>query len=174
MQSRLAPLAGWGQGWVKLWCDGNHNHICEQVNLYNNLFVNRTVAVRSGGVFYEKHIGTVFPSNLGGFQSDYNLFWSMGSAPSLGLSGYDANSLFTDPMITDNYELNTGSPAIDAGVDLRAIGVLGSSETFVDINNSIRPNSGGAYDIGAFEFGGTSGGPSTTQLPVPSNLRLVK
>jgi len=64
--------------------------------------------------------------------------------------GFDAHSfistaaaLFVDPA-TANYQLKTGSPAIDAGVNL-------SPDVVADINGLPRPQRT-AYDIGCYEM----------------------
>jgi hypothetical protein len=64
--------------------------------------------------------------------------------------GFDAHSfvstasaLFVDPA-TKNYQLKTGSPAIDAGVNL-------SPDVVADINGFPRPQRT-AYDIGCYEM----------------------
>jgi len=57
------------------------------------------------------------------------------------------NPLFVDSS-NNNFRLQSGSPAIDEGVDLSS--VFGFSS---DIDNAARP-SGSGWDIGAYEFGG--------------------
>ena len=50
---------------------------------------------------------------------------------------------------SDNYALGAGSPAMDAGVDLRSLGVT------ADYRGTARPQ-GSAFDIGAYEYGSTA------------------
>jgi gliding motility-associated-like protein len=77
-----------------------------------------------------------------------------------------ADAKFTNPSL-DDYSLQPGSPAINAGRDVNSFGV-----TF-DYNNVPRP-SGGAWDAGAFELSGnqkpvvTVGSNQTLTLPTNS------
>jgi len=57
-----------------------------------------------------------------------------------------SDAKFTNPAI-DDYSLLPGSPAINVGRDVAALGVT------TDFENKIRP-SGGGWEVGAFEFGG--------------------
>jgi hypothetical protein len=105
---------------------------------------------------------------------DYNLFWYIGSdRPRYklgdgyfnGLSewqvgtGKDIHSLFADPLLLDptyhgigfpttSFMLQTGSPAIDAGTNLVALGLILDTGGHDFFGNPI-PIS--AYDIGAYE-----------------------
>ncbi len=67
--------------------------------------------------------------------ADTNLFWNT-SDPITG-----SNAMLTDPLLTANYHLSEGSPALDAGLDVPWL--------TVDLEGNPRPS--GAYDIGAFE-----------------------
>jgi hypothetical protein len=72
---------------------------------------------------------------------------------------------FVNPAAYD-YHLLSGSPAIDGGIDMRAAGIT------YDRDNNVRPK-GVAFDLGAFEYQGTSssaptvnaGADKTTTLP---------
>lgn len=76
-----------------------------------------------------------------------------------------SNNLTTDPKFKDaphDFRLSAGSPAVDAGANL-----TGTVDT--DSDGISRPQ-GGAYDIGAFEYGTTR----SAALPsAPKKLRLV-
>lgn len=50
------------------------------------------------------------------------------------LSGKEAHSMFSDPLLTSQYKLKLGSPAIDAGIDVGY------------------PYQGTSPDMGAFEM----------------------
>ena len=63
----------------------------------------------------------------------------------------------------DGFHLQSNSPAIDAGVDLRASGMAD------DADRILRPQ-GPAWDIGAYEF--VSGVPDTTPPSAPRNFRI--
>jgi len=67
--------------------------------------------------------------------ADHNLFWNS-SDPIVG-----NNVIREDPLLTSDYHLNTGSPAVDAGLDIPWL--------TVDLEGNPRPP--GEYDIGAYE-----------------------
>lgn len=84
-------------------------------------------------------------------------------------TGQDAQSLYTNPLLnsptyhgngmpTTQFTLQSGSPAINAGVD---VGGMGTRDFF---GNAIPQ--GGAFDIGAHESGG---GPAPTATPTRTN-----
>ena len=94
------------------------------------------------------------------FTSDNNLLFNSGggnifffgeNVTSLAnwrtISGQDANSIAQDPLLNDNFDIPTGSPAKDAGVTL--------TDVTDDFRRLGRPQ-GTAYDIGAMEFGSLS------------------
>jgi hypothetical protein len=127
----------------------------------------------SRNIFANNIITSTFPWMVNGgsdFEFDYNLYWldgegdlffSFDQSYYLGfeeyqnLSGYDAHSIYADPMLNnpayhevgsteDAFTLLADSPAIDAGLDLE---MMGDSDFF---GNSIPK--GNAYDIGANEW----------------------
>lgn len=69
--------------------------------------------------------------------ADTNLFWN-GNDPVTG-----TNAILEDPLLTADYHLGSGSPAIDAGLTIPWLPV--------DLEGNARPN-GAAYDIGAYEY----------------------
>lgn len=75
-----------------------------------------------------------------------------------------SNNLTTDPKFVNaaakNFQLQSTSPAVNAGVNL--------AEVTIDFNGVTRPQ-GGAYDIGAYEY--VAGGGS--QPSAPSNLNIM-
>jgi parallel beta-helix repeat protein len=96
--------------------------------------------------------------NVSGFFSDYNVvvnhFSDDGGNTSISLAswqklGFDLHSIIATPAqlfvnpATGNYQLKTGSPAIDAGASL--------TDVPVDILGVKRPQ-GAAWDIGCYEF----------------------
>jgi hypothetical protein len=77
----------------------------------------------------------------------------------------------TDPRFVNaagaDFHLGSGSPAIDAGTTL--------AEVTTDLDLTARP-AGGAFDIGAYEAGGTTPPlkpPVAGKLPPPTNFRIV-
>jgi peroxiredoxin len=105
---------------------------------------------------------------------DYNLYWYIGAdSPNFKLdnlyydslnawqsgTGKDMHSLFADPLLNDptyhaagfpntSFTLQAGSPAINAGADLVALGLVPDMGTHDFFGNPIPV---GAYDIGAYE-----------------------
>jgi hypothetical protein len=69
--------------------------------------------------------------------ADTNLFWNT-SDPITG-----SNAILQDPLLTADYHLGSGSPAIDAGLTIPWL--------VVDLEGNPRPQ-GTKYDIGAFEI----------------------
>ncbi|HEU4413870.1 MAG TPA: choice-of-anchor D domain-containing protein [Candidatus Angelobacter sp.] len=90
-------------------------------------------------------------SSPANFSATHNLFFGDGAPPSFSSSSVSADPKFVD-AVNSNFQLQTGSPAIDAGAN------DGISR---DILQTPRPQ-GAAYDIGAYEFKG-----GTTQPPPP-------
>ena len=82
-------------------------------------------------------------SDLSGLTGSNNLFNGAGSGPSQLTSSVNADPQFVDPT-HDNYQLQSTSPAIDAGM---TTGIAN------DVLGVVRPQ-GSAYDIGAYEFTG--------------------
>lgn len=82
----------------------------------------------------------------------------------LGVGTNMANNLITNPRFVNptafDFNIQSGSPAIDAGVTLSLVQV--------DFKSTPRPQ-GGAYDIGAFEVGGST---DTVPPSPPKNVAL--
>lgn len=90
-----------------------------------------------------------------------NLCYGTGATcPSSLTASVSANPLFVNAT-ADDYRLQAGSPAVDKGV---------STGIGPDIVGTARPK-GAAYDIGAYEFGSTSGPTTSVNLtPTPTSL----
>jgi hypothetical protein len=92
--------------------------------------------------------------NIGGFTSGGNgVTYSGTSYGSLSAwhtaSGFDGNSITTNPNLDANYKLQAGSPAIGLGANLTSLGITGLDS---DKAGTSRPSSG-AWDAGAYEYG---------------------
>jgi parallel beta-helix repeat protein len=120
--------------------------------IYNNTTYNNR---RSGINLYTNASGTEVKNNIS-YASGSNFFdGGTGTAQSNNLFGTNPN--FVDPA-TNNFQLQAGSPAIDAGTSLPVV--------TIDFAGHVRPQ-GGAPDIGAYEYG-------QVQTPSPpSNLRIL-
>jgi hypothetical protein len=94
------------------------------VTMTNNLIVTHTVGLTN-----------THPASST-ISADTNLFWNT-SDPITG-----TNAILQDPLLTADYHLGSGSPAIDAGLTIPWL--------TVDLEGNSRPQ-GAKYDIGAFE-----------------------
>lgn len=115
-------------------------HPCHNWEVRNNIFSNNGSAINVAG------------GNLQNFTVSHNLFNSDGSSGSNAITG--------NPLFTSDYHLQSGSPAINAGISLSAV--------TQDVDCGTRPSSG--LDIGADEYGvsGTCSTASYTPPPSPS------
>lgn len=90
-------------------------------------------------------------NNLDGDDIGGTGFLSLSAYPYYDLSAYAATDVFTDPSNFD-FSLVSTSPIIDVGTDLSSSGVT------TDITGAIRT---GTWDIGAYEYGAGTSGPTT-------------
>jgi hypothetical protein len=101
--------------------------------------------------------------------SDYNDYYNLGAAAVRTGAGQftlsvwqatsgnpDLHSFTSNPNLTAAYTLNSGSPAIGAGVNLTSLGI-----TALDFDKAgvARPSSG-AWDVGGFQYQTTAGAPA--------------
>ena len=143
--------------------------------IYNNLFVNN----RGGVQIYTNtqntglYNNTIYGNQLDGLHLQYfgsvtvrnNIIYGNGTDlrndGGATVAPFDHN-LMTAPSFVSiangDFSLQAGSAAIDGGTTV--------AEVTTDITGASRP-SGGAFDIGAFERGGS------TALQAPKNLRVV-
>jgi len=94
------------------------------VTMTNNLIATHTVGLTN-----------TYPASST-ISADTNLFWNTND-PITG-----TNAVWQDPLLTADYHLGSGSPAMDAGLTI--------SWLTVDLEGNPRPQ-GAKYDIGAFE-----------------------
>ena len=155
-----------------------HGKAINNTNIYNNIIYSAS-----------PNLMNVSSSYTGQTHLNNNLYWYTGagspvftfgstytsfSAYKTG-SGQDANGLYADPLLnsptyhangfpTTQFTLQSGSPAINAGANLVALGVVSNVGTRDFYGNPI-PQSG-AFDIGAHESGGA---PAPTNTPTRTN-----
>ena len=119
------------------------------------------VAVMSGTVGISNTIvvshATGISQTAGLVNQDYNLFFGNGANTQGTIAG-GANSLTGNPHFRDDYHLDVGSAAIDAGADLNIV---------TDFDGELRPLNAG-FDIGFDEISLTDFLPNKLYLPLVS------
>ncbi|MBJ6723688.1 right-handed parallel beta-helix repeat-containing protein [Geomesophilobacter sediminis] len=163
---------GGTQSLYKLWTDGyngfpsntmgEHNHLCKNERFFNNLFFNDTVPITNFGIpgraYYVKDKdGDYSPPlmNEVGLAMDYNQYYNMGfSWFSANIpTPVDSHALFNvHPYLDATYHPAPGNRALSSGGDLRALGVLGATESWKDRDGVTRPTTSelaNGYGIGA-------------------------
>jgi parallel beta-helix repeat protein len=147
------------------WGDGNliYNNLIYRNNGGVLAYVGSTNTRIYNNTFYANRDEGVLPQYSASVTIKNNLFFRNGTAIlDLNSDTVISNNLTTDPAFVNpgaaDFRLRSGSAAIDGGSTLR--------EVTRDFTGAARP-SGGAYDIGAFEFG-VAGVPRP-----PSNVRIV-
>lgn len=122
-----------------------------------------------------------------GADSDYNVFYSTGTpmfwlwngsahqnslAAWKALSGQDAHSIYADPrfvsptpVVAADFELQTNSPCIDAGQNLKLAGLLALAAQYQDYLGTLIPQGAGP-DIGAYES-------TIGSLSTPTGLHVI-
>lgn len=124
-------------------------HYSENLRVFNNLIYNPGMTI--GGV-------NAVTYNLANFitgtlRGDNNLYFGTNARTAAFLYGQDAHAIVNvNPSLDAAYGLTSGSVARGAAANLRALGILGPAETWVDRNGKFHPNSDGSDDIGAFKF----------------------
>ncbi|MEP7308708.1 MAG: right-handed parallel beta-helix repeat-containing protein [Acidobacteriota bacterium] len=87
---------------------------------------------------------------------------SLGNYANYGVGTFQSNNLFTDPRFANaggaDFRLRSDSPAIDQGAFLDTVPF--------DMAGVARPQ-GNGYDIGAYEFSGTSSSPTSPPTSAP-------
>lgn len=141
-----------GPGGTAPACDGT-----ESITIQNNVFAGYGDFV--GG---DEAAFAYDPNNVTRGRVDYNIFHNLREAPCPPANrNLCVNPLFVDPnMESFNGRLRAGSPAIDSGLAVGAIGGLIPTD---DITGAVRP-AGSGIDRGAFEFGASPAVPSITAL----------
>lgn len=187
-------LINCGPDWYKLWTDGyngiaglgytSHAHVAKNQKFYNNLFYNDTVAVQNLGVpgraYYVKDKdGDNYPLlNQEGLEMDYNQYYNMGYTwfSSNISKTVDTHALYNaNPYLDSNYIPASGNAALTSGANLRTIGILGSSETWVDRYGVTRPTASeitNGYSIGAVVYIPSVSAP-TAIVTAPANNAVI-
>jgi len=124
---------------------------CDTVGMYNNVIQNTYRPASALELSSTANTNFVAKNNISGASnlwkygtSEYNLYTSVGDGQELGTGEFEADAadLWVDPANFD-YHLKSGSPAIDAGVD------VGLTEDFD--GNPVY--AGSAPDLGVYESG---------------------
>jgi hypothetical protein len=141
--------------------------IPERIEVYNNTFTNNRYAITGGDNLIALNNIIANSSVLGVKDVDadsivaYTLFWN--NAVNQQGSNVDANTtLFVDPVFDANFDLQSASPAIDAG-----------TAHFVWNGEVVLDYAAGSYtganpDLGWHESAGTGVTPTPTPTPTPS------
>jgi hypothetical protein len=161
----------------------NNAYALQQINSFNMLYYNNVLYDnREQGMYikdspngsnyfnntvYNTPNGLTFENSAGNTARN-NIFYQ--SDPITCAGGTCTNNLTTDPSFVNagsgDFHITQNSPAKDAGMTL--------PEVPCDFDGNSRP-AGSAYDIGAYEYGGTpssgcsKGGGGTTPTPTPTN-----
>lgn len=137
---------------------------------YNNLIYNNFGGISVGDYstnlqiynnsLYKNGWGIQIPIRSKGTIIQNNILYQNGSTiTDKGVDTIQSNNLTTDPQFvnasTNEFALQSMSPAIDAGITLSAVPT--------DLNGMSRPQ-GTHHDIGAYEY---------PQIPVPSHFRII-
>jgi hypothetical protein len=137
---------------------------------YNNVIYNTYGGIMPNGPNTRVYNNTIYGTTeaciiVGGSSENSiirnNICYQTGGGIDDGGSGtVQSNNLTANPLFLNaasgDFHLQSGSPAIDQGLTL--------STVHNDRDGNLRPQ-GGAYDIGAYEYG--------KQLSLPKNLRIV-
>ncbi len=119
------------------------------LNVYNNTVYHNG----SYGLYLDNGTGAVFRNNISYMNSTSDYYIISGNSQ-------DHNLFGTDPKFADtaheNFHLLSGSPAIDAGTTI--------SPPIDDFEGNVRPYNG-VYDIGAYEYIGSSSPPPADITP---------
>src|SRR6266498_4650185 len=155
-----------------------HGKAINNTNIYNNIFYSTSPNLMDVENFASQthmnnnlywYTGAGNPNfNWGG--TIYTNFSAFQSA-----SGQEANGIYADPLLNSptyhgvgfpstQFTLQNGSPAINAGADLVALGKVSNMGSRDFFGNPIPQ--GGAYDIGVYESGGA---PALTNTPTRTN-----
>jgi hypothetical protein len=139
---------GGGQG-AGIFITGQDSGAARSVTLANNIAVGITAVT----VYYHERITLTSNRNLlhdapTSFPGAY-VYSIGGSASAQTIAqwqalGFDADSVYADPLLTETYRLSAGSPAVGAGENL-------SAYFTTDAAGVTRPASG-AWDIGAYVY----------------------
>jgi Right handed beta helix region len=125
--------------------------------IYNNTIANNTtegISLASGAT------GSVVVNNIA-YNNTGASYTNGGTGTATTTNLFNINPLFVNPS-AGNYQLQKGSPAIDAGTS--------SSIAQIDLAGTARPQ-GSATDIGAFEYSSVSPPPVP---PAPQSVKVLR
>jgi len=168
-----------GSSDTRLWgimVTGNNNQI------YNNVIYglsvpyqsgNAAIAIGGGSIGTKAWNNTIYNNTTDGIYIDSSntevennivygnsgsAYVNVGTGTTQSNNLFNVNPLFVNPSASD-LRLQAASPAVNAGISISAV--------TIDFAGMARPQ-GGAFDIGAYEFGGQASGPSA-----PTQVRIV-
>lgn len=117
----------------EIWIDNNNTRTppCFNIQAFNNIFVDQsgtgdedyTLQIREGALAGTNLIDhNIYRKTNGAAKFDDGVSWpALTFAQWKTQSGFDANSLETNPLLDNNLHLQTGSPAIGAGKNSPAV-----------------------------------------------------
>jgi hypothetical protein len=148
--------------------------LLERIHLFNNTFVGNLYGAHGGdnliaiNNIFLNHPNIAVKQIDGNSLLSHNLFWNNGT-DNLGSNLDTGTTLFADPLLDLNYQLQLGSPAIDAGT---ALFTLPSGETVLNMSPS--DYFGTAPDLGAHEsnFGSSGNSPPSVDAGDDQTITL--
>jgi parallel beta helix pectate lyase-like protein/K319-like protein len=147
--------------------------LLERIHLFNNTFIGNNYGAHGGdnliavNNIFANHPGIAVKQIDAGSVLSHNLFWNNGT-DNLGSNLDLGTTIFANPNLDSNYQLQSGSPAIDAGT---ASFMLASGESVLNIPAT--DYYGAAPDLGKDESNLTPGStPTAGPSPTPTNTLI--
>jgi hypothetical protein len=173
-----------------LCCDGDNVQVYNNTIVGPNTSVGPAIHLTGSNVTVQNNIVSTVSGAVqldgGGSISTWNnnLYYNIGSsgfsyhgnisdtmAQWSSASGADKSSLTSNPQLTSNFRLQSGSPAIQAGANLSSVvlnlvsSLLSTQPLQKDAAGNTRPGGATKWDLGAYQFG--SSAPSQPAPPAP-------